>query len=141
MRPSRVLLYAALVLASACASSHANDNELRAVEPKAKRNPNVISREELADPAMQSRDAATAIRMLRPHFFSYRGPTSFSGTSGDTHISYDYGPLQPLSQLTGTNTFSLVEVRFLTAEQATARFGLNADGGAVIVLVSNKSAQ
>jgi hypothetical protein len=141
MRLTRLLLPVLIVLSSACASSQANDNELRAVEPPAKKNPNVISQAELIDPAITSRDAFTAIRMLRPHFFSYRGPTSFSGSSGETRISYDYGPLQPLSQLTGTNTMSLVEVRFLNAEAATARFGLNADGGAVIVLVSNKSAQ
>ena len=141
MRLTRVLLPVLIVLSSACASSQANDNELRTVEPKPKKNPNVISHEELIDPAITSRDAFTALRMLRPHFFSYRGPTSFSGPSGETHISYDYGPLQPLSQLTGTNTLSLVEVRFLNAEAATARFGLNADGGAVIVLVSNKNAQ
>jgi len=79
--------------------------------------------------------------MLRPHFFAYHGPTSFQGPSGATHISYDYGPLQDLKQLAATNTLNFVEVRFLKAEAATARFGLNADGGAVIVLVSNKDAQ
>ena len=130
-----------LVLATGCASSPANDNELRSVEPKPKKNAYVISKAELEDPAITSRDAMTAIRMLRPNFFTYRGPTSFQGPSGSTKISYDYGPLQPLSNLATTNTFGLYEVRFLNAEAATARFGLNADGGAVIVLVSSKDSQ
>jgi hypothetical protein len=141
MRLTRLLLPAVLLLASACASSQANDNELSSVAPKPKKMADVISKEELQDPAITSRDALTAIRMLRPHFFAYHGPTSFQGPSGATHISYDYGPLQELKQLATTNTFTFVEVRFLKPEAATARFGLNADGGAVIVLVSNKDAQ
>jgi hypothetical protein len=124
-----------------CASSPGNDNELRSIEPKARKNPNVISRDELLDPAITSRDALTAIRHLRPNFFSYRGPTSTNDpTAGNTQISQDYGPLRPLSELASMNTFTFVEVRYLNAEAATGRFGLNANGGAVIVLVSNKDA-
>ena len=141
MRLTRILFATTFVLASACASSQANNDELRVVQPKPKRMADVISQDELQDPAITSRDALTAIRMLRPHFFAYHGPTSFQGPSGATHISYDYGPLQDLKQLAATNTFNFVEVRFLKPEAATARFGLNADGGAVIVLVSNKDAQ
>lgn len=124
-----------------CASSPGNDNESRSIEPKARKNPNVITRDELLDPAITSRDALTAIRHLRPNFFSYRGPTSTSDpTAGNTQISQDYGPLRPLSDLASMNTFTFVEVRYLNAEAATGRFGLNANGGAVIVLVSNKDA-
>lgn len=141
MRLNRILLAALFVVGSACARTQATDDELRIVEPKPKKMANVISKEELNDPAITSRDALTAIRLLRPHFFAYHGPTSFQGPSGATHISFDYGPLQDLKQLAATNTFNLVEVRFLNPEAATARFGLNADGGAVIVLVSNKDAQ
>ena len=139
MRITRCIALVGL-LAAGCARSSASDNELRTIEPKPKRNAYVIYKDELEDPAITSRDAMTAIRMLRPNFFTYRGPTSFQGPSGATKISYDYGPLQPLSQLATTNTFGLVEVRYLNAEAATARFGLNADGGPVIVLVSNKDA-
>ena len=69
MRLSRILLPAVLVLASAsaCASSQANDNELRSVQAKPKKNPNVITRDELQDPSITSRDALTAIRLLRPN--------------------------------------------------------------------------
>ena len=129
------------LLTVGCATSPGNDNELRSVEPKPKKNPHVISREELLDPAITSRDALTAIRHLRPNFFTYRGPTSTSDpTAGNTQISQDYGPLRPLSDLVSMNTFTFVEVRYLTAEEAAGRFGLNANGGPVIVLVSNKDA-
>jgi len=142
MRFTRALIPAVIILASACASSQANDNELRTVQPKAKKNPNVITREELMDPAITSRDALTALRHLRPNMFTYRGPTSPNDLSaGNTHISQDYGPLMPVDNLSAMNTMTFVEVRFLNAEQAQARFGLNANGGPVIVLVSNADAR
>ena len=142
MRFTRCRIAAALaLLAVGCASSPGNDNELRSIEPKAKKDPNVITRDELLDPAITSRDALTAIRHLRPNFFTYRGPTSTSDpTAGNTQISQDYGPLRPLSDLMSMNTFTFVEVRYMTAEQSAGRFGLRANGGPVIVLVSNKDA-
>ena len=142
MRLTRVLLPALIAFASACASSQANDNELRAVEPKPKKNPLVISRDELQDPAITSRDALTAIRHLRPNFFVYRGPTTYNDPSaGATQFSQDYGPLRPLKELASMNTFTFVEVRYLDANAAQNRFGINANAGPVIVLVSNKDAQ
>jgi hypothetical protein len=146
MRLTSVLLPVLMVLSSACASTQAksssSDNELRAVAPKAKKNPYVITREELQDPAITSRDALTAIRHLRPNFFSYRGPATYNDASaGGTQISQDYGPLQPLGELAKMNTFTFVEVRYLDANQAQNRFGINANSGPVIVLISNKDAQ
>ncbi len=142
MRFTRVLLPILIVLSSACASSQASDNELRVVEPKQKKNPNVITKEELQDPAITSRDALTAIRHLRPNFFVYRGPTTYNDPSaGATQISQDYGPLRPVAELAKMNTFTFVEVRYLDANAAQNRFGINANAGPVIVLVSNKDAQ
>jgi hypothetical protein len=146
MRLTSVLLPVLMVLSSACAStqakSNSNDNELRAVEPKAKKNPYVITKEELQDPSITSRDALTAIRHLRPNFFSYRGPATYNDASaGGTQFSQDYGPLQPLRDLAKMNTFTFVEVRYLDANQAQNRFGINANSGPVIVLISNKDAQ
>ena len=142
MRFTRVLLPVLIVLSSACASSRASDNELRVAEPKPKKNPLVITRDELQDPAITSRDALTAIRHLRPNFFVYRGPTTYNDpAAGATQISQDYGPLRPVSELASMNTFTFVEVRFLDANAAQNRFGINANAGPVIVLVSNKDAQ
>jgi hypothetical protein len=108
------------------------------VAERAKRNPNVISREELQDPTIAGGDAMTAIRQLRPAFFRNRGPQSFSNaTAGQVQISQDFGPLQPLSQLSALDTRSLVEVRYLDANDAQSRFGINANGGPVIVLLSS----
>ena len=43
------------------------------------------------------------------------------------------------SPLKATNTMGLVEVRYLKAEEAALRFGLNANGAPVIVLLHNKN--
>jgi hypothetical protein len=108
------------------------------VAERVKRNPNVITREELADPAVAGGDAMTAIRQLRPAFFRNRGPQSFSNaTAGQVQISQDFGPLQPVGQLSAMDTRSLVEVRYLDANDAQSRFGINANGGPVIVLLSS----
>ena len=131
------------LIGAACVSVNSKaDNELRVVQPKPKRSAYVISREELQDPQISSRDALTAIRHLRPSFFSYRGPNSFiDPTAGVTRISYDYGPLRPVAELAALNTLDFIEVRYLSAEDAQGRFGLAASGGPVIVLVSNKDAR
>ena len=130
-----------LVLAASCAP-----------QPKAaatgtpttriQRNPDVISREELQDPTVAGGDAMTAIRQLRPAFFRTRGPQSFSNASaGAVQISQDFGPLQPLQQLSTIDARSLQQVRYLNANDAQTRFGINANGGPVIVLLTSTTGQ
>jgi hypothetical protein len=140
MSVSRRTLAAVLLLSAACASQSKTGTTGTASTStaRANRNPNVISREELQDPTVAGADAATAIRQLRPAFFRTRGPQSFSNaTAGLVQISQDYGPLQPLSQLSALDTRSLVEVRYLDANDAQSRFGINANGGPVIVLLTS----
>ena len=131
-----------VVLAAACAKPATTTTTASAPTSRAARNPDVISREELADPAIAGVDAMTSIRQLRPAFFRNRGPQSFSNASaGQVQISQDYGPLQPVSQLSAIDTRSLVEVRYLSAVDAQTRFGINANGGPVIVLLTSQSAK
>lgn len=137
---ARRTLALALVLAASCtksAPSTTTSAPAPAVSREA-RNPDVISRAELQDPTVAATDAMTAIRQLRPAFFRTRGPQSFSNTkAGLTQISQDFGPLQPVDNLKGIDTRSLVEVRFLNAVEAQNRFGINANGGPVIVLLTS----
>ena len=127
-----------LLVAAACASQPKTAGTASAPSARQNRNPNVISRDELQDPAVAGADAATAIRQLRPAFFRTRGPQSFSNASaGLVQISQDYGPLQPVGQLSALDTRSLVEVRYLDANDAQSRFGINANGGPVIVLLTS----
>jgi hypothetical protein len=130
-----------LVLAASCAKPAASTGAASPAPSasRVQRNPDVISREELQDPTIAGADAMTAIRQLRPSFFRTRGPQSFSNaTAGQTQISQDFGPLQPVNNLSAIETRSLVEVRFLNAVEAQNRFGINANGGPVIVLLTTK---
>ena len=128
-------LAAMLVVVAACASPRAS----RDAQPRVANNPNVISLRELRDPVVASMDALKAIRYLRPNFFRTTGPQSFvNGEAGKVHYSLDYGPVRPLSELETLTTVMIVEIRYLDANDAHNRFGLNANGGPVIVLLNNK---
>ena len=139
---SRISVAVLLVVTAACGGSRYPDVPGGSAAPsRLERRANVISAEELQDPTIMSHDAYTAIRQLRPSFFTYHGPNSFmQAKTGIIQISADYGPLQELQQLSKMNTFGIIEVRYLNAEQAQGRFGLNANGGPVIVLLYNKGA-
>jgi hypothetical protein len=140
MVATRFCLAAILLFAAACARNTASSTGgQEAMASRVAKNPNLISEEELRDPVIQSMDALKAIRYLRPSFFRGTGPTSFANNSaGTVQISHDYGPLQPVGQLQAINTLSLVQVRYLGINEAQNRFGINANGGPVIVLLSNK---
>ena len=138
---NRLCVAALLVLAVSCggSSSSTPGGAPSPSREKANRNSNVISQAELQDPAVISKDALSAIRSLRPNFFAYRGPTGSETYGNDIMASMDYGPLQSVQMLKGMNTMGLVEVRYLKAEEAALRFGLNANGAPVIVLLHNKN--
>jgi hypothetical protein len=143
MRLTRIAAAALAVLSVSCASSQQTESGTgtsQAVTPRAKRAGNVISADELSAPAILSRDAYAAIRMLRPNFFSYRGPSGSSEPgAGGVMVSHDYGPLMSVESLKTHNTMGIIEVRYLNAEEAGLRFGLNANGAPVIVLLHNKN--
>ncbi len=134
----RRCLAALLLLAASCAKS-AGSTETDAPPPQ---NKSVISNQELQNPVLLGMDAMRAIRFLRPTFFRETAPLSFSNTSAGTlQFSMDFGPLQPLSALAAVPSLSLqsvYEIRYLDPNDAQNRFGLNANGGPVIVIVSNK---
>src|SRR3954468_2755359 len=128
-------MVALLLITLACATKAASHDGAPVAHHS--RNTSIISRDELQDPAIASNDAMTAIRQLRPAFFMTRGPLSFKNTTaGMLQISQDYGPLQKSSALSTIDTRSLVEVRYLNSSDAQARFGINANGGPVLVLLT-----
>ena len=138
MLPTRYCMAALLALLVSCAGNPAPATGAATVDrSRTTRDPLVISREELQDPAVASNDALTTIRQLRPAFFLTRGPLSFKNTTaGLVQISQDYGPLRAASTLSAIDTRSLTQVRYLNSSDAQARFGINANGGPVIVLLT-----
>ena len=139
----RRFLAVLLVVGAACAQKTTSASPVGTVESRRiRKNPDVISQEELRDPTIAGVDAMTAIRQLRPAFFRTRGPQSFvNASAGQVQISQDYGPLQSMNSLVQVDTRSLVEVRYLNANDAQNRFGINANGGPVIVVLTTMSAK
>ena len=131
-------LAALLLVTASCTRPSESPN----AEPRPVTLPWVISREELQDPVLRSMDTERAIRYLRPTFFRTTGPQSFTNeAAGSVQVSMDFGPLGSTRMLTSFPALalaSLYEIRYLDANDAANRFGINANGGPVIVLVSNK---
>ena len=138
MATTRGFLVALLLLSTSCAGSPMPESGT----PKPVVDRYVINNDELQDPVLRGMDALRAIQYLRPTFFRNSGPQSFVNMSaGLTQFSMDYGPVQPLSHLSELPSLSLqmvYEIRYLDVNEATNRFGINANGGPVIVVVSNK---
>ena len=141
----RSFLAVLLVVGAACAQktpTTISPTVVTEASPRIRKNPDVISQQELRDPTIAGTDAMTAIRQLRPAFFRTRGPQSFMNASaGQVQVSQDYGPLQGVNSLVAVDTRSLVEVRYLNANDAQNRFGINANGGPVIVVLTTLSAK
>ena len=130
----RLYLGAALLTTFACAG--APDPEAGAA-PNASHQGDLITTAELNDPSLGSANLLEAVRRLRPRFLSSRGPSSIANPSaGVVHVSTDGGPLASAGVLANYLPNSVVEVRFLNANDAALRFGTAANGGGVILVKS-----
>jgi hypothetical protein len=112
---------ALIVVLSACA--HA-----RLDEPRARNN--VLSREEIAAaPVTTAYDALDRLRpnFLRPHATGGRPATAYAVVFID---GVRRGSLEVLRSVAAN---SIVEIRYLTAADATTRYGLDVEGGVIDV--------
>lgn len=136
MTINRLLAAALLTLVGACASTPAaNTDEVIHAVPT--RNPDLITAEELADPAIVAGDALQAVQRLRPRFLMARGTVSNSNRSaGSVQVSVDGGPLLTVNHLKTLRPASIAEIRYLNASDAAQRFGTAAASGGVIMVKS-----
>ncbi len=101
----------------------------------ARRNPNLISHEELQDPRVRSRNVLDVVKELRPNFLTERGKNSMSDPeAGKVHASINGLGVVALDELKGILTNSVVEIQFLNPAAAMQRFGGAAREGPVIVV-------
>lgn len=122
-RPTTLFFLAAFGLATglaACASSGASG------ERGPRRDPNMITAEELTDYSTVS--ALDAIRRLRPRWLQGRGNMR-------PQLVLDGARLTNLEDgLQSVQATSVREMRYLSASDATMRFGTNYLGGAIEVI-------
>ena len=121
----------AVVALAACASGGTS-----AGAGKTRYSQNVITADELA--TVDVTDAYQAIQRLRPQFLSNsRGPTQMGTRSGTTDAGIQVymndqrlGDVSSLSQIPKND---IKEIRFLSASEASSRFGTGNTAGAIVV--------
>lgn len=98
----------------------------------APRNRNMITADEIAK--SNASNAYEAVERLRPAFLQTRGPQSIQNTAPPTPNVYVdgmlYGAVQSLQSLPA---MSIIMIEYMNAIDATQRFGMGNDGGAILV--------
>ena len=104
-------------------------------QTQASRNRDVITEQELSDPARRAETVLDVIRTLRPQFLTQRGKNSHSDDeAGKVHVSVDNGRIVPLEELSNIHANSVTEIRYLNVAAAMAKFGGAAREGPVILV-------
>lgn len=100
-----------------------------------RRDRDVITLQELSDPALRAMSVLEVIRTLRPIFLSVRGKNSHSDAeAGRVHASIDFNAVVPLEELRNVHVTGVVEILYLAAGPAMQKFGGAAHEGPVIVV-------
>jgi hypothetical protein len=118
------LLSAALVVASACASQRVSPE----YEYAPKRDRSVLTEEEIL--ATRATDAFRAVRSARPAWLLPKNAGSRRMTPEVYIDGARSGGVNTLSQY---NAGIIHEIRYLTADEATTRYGTGHGGGAILV--------
>ena len=128
MRLSHVLVATAVLLALGCSSSG------RSSESNARNRGDVISVEELATTA--ELDAYQAVRRLRPMWLRTRGPVSLSlqGRAG-IRVYVNGSRRGELDVLRSFRATDIESITYLSAPEATTRFGVDHSNGAIMVIL------
>lgn len=139
-------LVAVLVLATACASGGASSSTSGVDAAVAeRRDRNVITSTELADPALNAGTVYEAIRSLRPNFLSNRGTQvipyeghegAVDSESGKVHASIDGHGIVSVDELKRMPANNVTEIRLLSPAAAMQKFGATAKQGPVILVTT-----
>lgn len=131
MRYRMVMPLAMLLVAAACASTGGAQNGNDA--PRTRHSRNVITLEEIQN-ATGLKTAYDAVQSLRPQFFQNRGATSFTHSSGVT-VYVNGMPQGGPSALQRINIGQVKEIRYLSRNDATIKYGTGISGGVIEVTV------
>lgn len=105
---------------------------------KRKRDPNVITLEEIDAIRTELSNAHEIVSRLRPQYLRGRGANSFGNAQGGRRIPLarvvldgsPYGEVTALSQI---SAMVVREIRYLSSGDASIKFGTGYDGGAILV--------
>ncbi len=75
------------------------------------------------------------IQHVRPEYLRSRGPNSFRNTAPPTAVVYldgmKFGDLEQMKSLSADN---VIQIQYLSAPNATTRFGTGHTGGAILIM-------
>ena len=126
MRITLLITLVLAVLPAACATSSGSDDQTR-------RNRYLISPEELA--TQPPLTAFEAIQRLRPSWLQSRGPVSSgAATRSFPQVMMDGIPLGDVNMLRDIPTDNVLEFRFISARDATTRFGTGYMAGVIEII-------
>ncbi len=122
----RILLTASLASLAACASASSTAAD------RPRRDSSVISSAEIA--TIQVSNALEVIERLRPNMLRSRGMVSINSNPSSYPVVYVDGQLMgELAVLRNLTPTAIREIRLLSANDATTRFGIGHPGGAIVV--------
>lgn len=132
MKP--ILVAASALFLVACASGGGAGPSAVSARPGSG---DVITTEEIA--SLDVSTATEVVRRLRPHWLRNRGPVSLSGGGGGTPVVYidevRAGGLEALDRI----TVNIVqEMRFISGQDASVKYGLNHGGGVIMVVTRRR---
>jgi hypothetical protein len=97
------------------------------------RNPNIITREEIA--AAHVYNAYDAVQTLRPAFFHSHGQTTLSpGDNGLPRVYLNHQAFGDIDSLRQLDVTAIREIHYYNAPEASNRFGLGNASGAIEVI-------
>ena len=121
---SRIVTVAAALIGLAGCGPHATH--------AASQNRNLITADEIT--RSNASNAMEAVERLRPSFLRTRGAQSMQNSEPPTPIVYvdgmRYGTLQTLATIPALSIFS---IEYMNAIDASQRFGMGHEGGAIVV--------
>lgn len=124
---SRFLLLALVVALPAALSAQ------DAPKPKIKRNPDIISLEEIQAFAPNAQTAFDLVKQLRSLWLQQRGPSSLSQAASGVQIYVNGVNRGGPSALTEIRAADVMELQHLRAADATQRYGINHENGAILI--------
>lgn len=123
-RAHSTMLLAAVLLSAGCASSGGSGGPNRSRD--------LITQDELMEVPHSS--VYEAVRALRPRWLQARAGATFSSPTQQTAMVYIDGQLRGgLEEMWNLLPTEVDEIRFMSASDATTRFGTNHVGGAIVI--------
>lgn len=101
--------------------------------PRIKRNPDFISAQEIEAASDAARTAHDLVKQLRPTWLSFRGPTSMNSPTLGPQVYVDGVRRLGVNSLTEVPRNTVKEIRRLRGTEATQRYGLDHESGAILV--------